>query len=230
MSNLIVGATDLELSVLIEKLNFKQEKPFFDFSIYHSTHNKRDIILVRSGPGIANAAAAAAVAIDRYRIDHVFNVGVCGAYSQDARLLARVVVGVHAVFADTGMETDTAFLPLSAMDLPLANIKGAKIFNIIKLNSDHVPRQITRGDFATVAVFSGSAHVAQKISRRFKVNPGELLCEDMESAAVALLALKASIPCTVLRGISNLCGERNHSEWKLSEAAGAAQKELLKLL
>jgi nucleoside phosphorylase len=52
----------------------------------------------------------------------------------------------------------------------------------------------------------------------------------MESAAIGLIALKASIPCTVLRGISNLCGDRDYKAWKLSEAAEAAQKELLKCL
>ena len=52
----------------------------------------------------------------------------------------------------------------------------------------------------------------------------------MESAAVGLVALKAALPCTVLRGISNCCGDRDYRSWRLSEAAEAAQKELLKCI
>jgi nucleoside phosphorylase len=52
----------------------------------------------------------------------------------------------------------------------------------------------------------------------------------MESAAVGLIACKAGIPCTVVRGVSNVCGDRDYANWKLSAAAQAAQKELLKCL
>jgi len=54
--------------------------------------------------------------------------------------------------------------------------------------------------------------------------------EDMETAAVALIACRAGIPCTAIRGISNLCGDRNYRNWRLKEAAEAAQQELLNVL
>jgi nucleoside phosphorylase len=72
--------------------------------------------------------------------------------------------------------------------------------------------------------------MASKIKKRFKIDESALLCEDMESAAVGLISLRASVPCSVIRGISNLCGERDYKEWKLTEAAEAAQKALLKYL
>ena len=59
---------------------------------------------------------------------------------------------------------------------------------------------------------------------------GALLCEDMESAAVGLIALRAGIPCMVVRGISNLCGERYHAGWDISGAARSAQETLYTLL
>lgn len=231
MSKLVIGATALEISLLLESLNNCRENPAFDCDVYHASEHGKDVFILRSGPGIANAAAATALALDRYRISHVYNVGVCGVYSHDRNLLGQVVVGVNAVFADTGVATDDAFLPLEAMDLPLARLRdGTKIFNIVRLNNDHIPRDITRSDFSTVSIFSGSRHIADKVRQRFKVDPGKLLCEDMESAAIGLIAAKAALPCTVFRGISNLCGDRDHSTWKLEEAAAAAQTTLLKFL
>jgi futalosine hydrolase len=231
MSRLVIGATAPEISLLVDSLNARREKPAFDCDVYHASLQGKDAYIIRSGPGIANAAAATALALDRYRISHVYNVGICGVYSHDRNLLARVVVGVNAVFADTGVATDDAFLPLEAIDLPLARLRdGTKLLNIIPLNHDHIPRDITRCDFSTVSIVSGSRHIAEKVRHRFKVDRGMLLCEDMESAAVGLIAAKAGLPCTVFRGISNLCGDRDHSAWKLEEAAAAAQTTLLKFL
>jgi len=231
MSKLIIGATDPELSFLLDRLECRKERNFCDFRIYHATFNKRDIYVVKSGPGIANAAAATSFAVDRYRITPIYNVGVCGVYADEPGLLGTVVVGSIAVFADTGVETEKAFLPMSAVGLPLAKLRdGTKIFNIVTLNNDHVHRDILRSDFATVSVISGSSQAAKKIKQRFKVDPGVLLCEDMETAAVGLVALKASIPCTVFRGISNIVGQRDRSSWKLTEAADQAQKTLIQYL
>lgn len=231
LSRLVIAATEAEISLLIEALNCRQQETILSFTVYHATRGGKDIFVVRSDPGIANAAAATAVAVDRFGPGKIFNVGVCGVYSDNMGLLAKVVAGTSAVFADAGVESDDSFLPLEAIDLPLAKTKsGTKVYNVIELNDKPVAEKVRRGIFLTVGASSGSNLRAQKIKSRFKIDEGMLLCEDMESAAVGLIALKASIPCTVLRGVSNLCGERDHKNWKLLKAAEAAQKELLKYL
>ena len=230
MSQLIVAATEFELSSLSRELGCQKEKPLLGFACYRSTYRRKKLFLLKSGPGLANAAAATALAIERYRPSHVFNVGVCGAYSQDLDLLTAVVGGVSAVFADTGVDIGDQFLSMQAIDLPLARLKGGEIFNSISLSYKNLPKRIRRGVFFTVAASSGSFQQAAEVKNRFRTNTRNLVCEDMESAAVGLMALKASVPCTVLRAVSNLCGDRNYRAWRLSDAAEAAQKELLKCL
>lgn len=231
MTKVIIAATELELSLLTHTLPCDPEKPIMGCPAFHAVPNSRDVFIVQSGPGIANAAAATAVTIERYNPIHIFNVGVCGVYSNDISLLSRVVVGVSAVFADAGLETDDKYLPLEAIDLPLGILDaGFKVFNIIKLYPGAVAPEVTQAQFLTVSAASGGLQRADTLKHRFKILQKELVCEDMESAAVGLISLKASIPCTILRGISNLCGERNHKRWRLSEAAKAAQKELLNCL
>ncbi|MBN2107239.1 MAG: hypothetical protein JW832_07405, partial [Deltaproteobacteria bacterium] len=111
-----------------------------------------------------------------------------------------------------------------------AHPEGTDIYNIIRLNCDAAPRDSMRAHFLTVAAVSGSPAVAAQLFGRFTTAAGALLCEDMESAAIALVALRAGIPCTVVRGISNLCGERDHARWEIGEAAQAAQELLLQIL
>ena len=230
MTTLIIAATELEISWLAGQLHATHDNPLLDFPVYHAAGGPADIWLIISGPGMANAAAASAAAIERYHPERISNVGICGVYSKDNTLLGKAAIGTQALFADTGAAGDTDFQSLQAMKLPLAQPEGKDIYNIIRINCDAAPQGSLRADFLTVAAVSGSPAMAAKLSGRFTPPAGILLCEDMESAAVGLIALRAGIPCTVVRGISNLSGERDHAHWKIKQAAQAAQELLLEIL
>jgi len=231
MAKLVVAATTLEISFLISHLKCPPKETIIGFDFYAAESGSETIHIVKSDPGAANAAAATAVAVNRFRPEEIFNIGICGVYSEDKNLLAGAVAGSAAVFADAGVETDDSFDLLETIDLHLAKTeKSEKVFNIISLNEPDILKDVLRGIFLTAGAVSGSSRIAQKIKSRFKTAENILLCEDMESAAVALIALKASVPCTVIRGISNLCGDQNRKQWMLMEAADAAQKQVLKHL
>ena len=51
--------------------------------------------------------------------------------------------------------------------------------------------------------------------------------EDMEAFAIASVCREFSIPLTIVRGISNIAGSRQLSEWKVAEAMHAACRLLL---
>ena len=230
MSTLVIAATELELAWLIEQLHARQDTALLDFPVYHAADGITGIRLIISGPGMANAAAASAAAIERYSPTRIFNIGICGVYAKDSKLLGKAVIGAHALFADTGAAGDTDFQSLQEINLPLARHEDKDIYNTISLNCDAAPHESLQADFLTVAAISGSPDMAKKISSRFMPAAGALLCEDMESASVGLVALRAGIPCTVVRGISNLCGQRDHRHWEIMSAAQAAQKLLLEIL
>jgi len=230
MTTIIIAATDREISWLAGHLHARLDRPLLDFPVAHAADGPAETWLITSGPGMANAAAASAAARERYRPERICNVGICGVYSNDATLLGKAVIGAQALFADTGAAGDTDFQSLQSMNLPLAQPEGKDIYNIIRLNCDAAPRDSMRADFLTVAAISGSPAMAAQLSGRFTPSAGTLLCEDMESAAVGLIALRAGIPCTVVRGISNLSGERDHAHWKIKQAAQAAQELLLEIL
>ena len=232
MTTLIIAATEFELAVLVEALQCRQESRLLDFTVYQTASSTNDrTIMMRCGAGIANAAAAAALGITLYTPDHVFNVGVCGVYNAGIDTIGTVVTGNRAIFADTGIDTGADFLSLQAVDLPLAKPEsGDRVFNIIGLQEARGSRKLKKAVFLTVAACSGSTQRADLVNMRFKSDHKGLVCEDMESAAVGLVACKANIPCTVVRGISNVCGDRNYANWQLSAAAQAAQKELFECL
>jgi futalosine hydrolase len=231
MKTLVIAATECELSLLAEALLCRQESRVLDLTVYRACSAADSTFLVRCGAGIANAAAAAALGIERYKPDRIFNVGVCGVCNAGREAIGLTVTGTRAVFADTGVDTGADFLSMQALDLPLAKpASGERIFNIVGLRAARGSPGLKRGVFLTVSACSGSPQQAERVSARFKFDPQELLCEDMESAAVALMASKAGIPCSIVRAISNVCGDRDYANWQLSAAAQNAQKELLKCL
>jgi futalosine hydrolase len=52
----------------------------------------------------------------------------------------------------------------------------------------------------------------------------------MEGYSVALAAMTVSIPCTIVRGICNVAGDRDHAHWQMGAALAAVQRELTGIL
>lgn len=65
------------------------------------------------------------------------------------------------------------------------------------------------GEVGMVAAASATPEQARARRRRYP----QVLVEDMESHAVALVALAARVPLTVLRVVSNVAGDRDKSRW-----------------
>lgn len=78
--------------------------------------------------------------------------------------------------------------------------------------------QATRLQMLTVCAASASG---QDVEDRLKKFPNAV-AEDMESFSVGLACRSAGIPLTVIRGISNVAGDRNKMNWKVNSALAAA--------
>ena len=228
MESIVLAATNLEISFLLGVSGCRFVEKILGFNVYNLMQNRNNIYIVESGPGLANVSAAAALSIERFTPEHIFNIGVCGVYSNDLDLLTKAIIGKSTVFADAGVETDKGFQGMEDIGLPFyLKEEGDDVYNFIPLNDRVVDKSFLRGRFLSLSAVSGDAARADKIRKRFEPK-GMLLCEDMETAAVALMACRADISCTAIRGISNLCGDRNYRNWRLKEAAEAAQKVFLK--
>ena len=72
---------------------------------------------------------------------------------------------------------------------------------------------------------SGDRHGAasqtqQEVAWKLDKHP-EAGAEDMESYSVAMACQLQNTPLTVVRGISNHAGVRDHTQWKIDEALAA---------
>ena len=75
------------------------------------------------------------------------------------------------------------------------------------------------------------AAAATKLDVRDRLNRfPNAIAEDMEGFSVALAAKLADVPLGIVRGISNIAGDRDKSRWKIIDALNAAADAAMDLL
>ena len=85
---------------------------------------------------------------------------------------------------------------------------------------EEVDPVIGDGGPTLLTVTAASADPRQANARRRR-HP-DAVAEDMESYAVAGVCRSLDIPLMMIRGFSNVAGDRNHDRWKIREALEAA--------
>ncbi len=84
----------------------------------------------------------------------------------------------------------------------------------------------TAWDLVTVCSASASEADVQGYLQRFPA----AVAEDMEGFAVAMACRMHGIPLTIVRGISNIAGDRDKSRWRIAAALDAASELLQHVL
>lgn len=192
--------------------------------------------LIETGVGKAQAAGAVALVFDADRHLGVLSIGVGGALPSagpsagpsggptgaptgDAAggplAIGAAVLATRSLFADEGVRTPGAFLPIDEVGFPPARFDAGGLpcdpawFGVLRPLCD------AEGASATVSACSGSDRAAADIAARTHA-----VVENMEGAAVAaaLSRLAGRPRFAELRVISNTTGDRDRQTWDLPRA------------
>ena len=232
---LVQTAVPRELELLVHSLEGCRNSDDGIFPVSEGFLGDTRLICCAGGVGKANAAATTAALIERQRPELVISTGCGGAYPGSGLAVGDLAVASDELFADEGVETPTGWLDLQAMQLPLYAQKNHCYYNTIPLSrlsaekamqlAENHGVRLVRGRFLTVSSCSGTQARGAALSRRYQA-----ICENMEGAAVALVALRYGIPCLEIRGISNLVEDRDLSRWDLPRALETVQRFVIKIL
>jgi futalosine hydrolase len=139
------------------------------------------------------------------------------------------------VLGDEGVQTPDGWETLEAIGIPSLVVGGTRYFNEFPLCRQAAFRaaalaatrgiSLRSGRFVTVSTCSGTAARGAELRKRF-----DGLCENMEGAAVAQVALACGVPCLEIRGISNPVEDRDLSRWDIPAAVANAQRFVLAFL
>ena len=180
-----------------------------------------DTVTELCGFGIAAAAARTAALVASLRPAHVVLLGIAGAL--DDRLAIGTAarfdaVACHGIGAGSGQ----AFIPAATLGWRQwpgePDDPGSAIGDVIPCAAPVRAGLRTERLLLTVTAAAASP---EDVRHRKGIFP-EASAEEMEGFGVALACRLADVPCTIVRGISNVAGDRDTTRWRVDEAVEAA--------
>src|SRR5208283_5128570 len=126
----IIVSTPGEADLLLRNLDAKrtlthQHKSFFSGLL----NGKMKAVICICGVGKANAAHGTTLLLERFGPDHVYNIGVAGAYPGSGLRLGDVVIAENEFYGDEGIRTESGFHSIEALGLPLLSVGGTEYYN-----------------------------------------------------------------------------------------------------
>ncbi len=225
----VTAATAGEIALLIRTTGASERQAKGLQGVYEWETGDKRVIIAVTGLGKTNAASAVTTLIGRFSPELLINTGCAGAYSGSGLSAGDLAVAIAEIYGDEGVLTPSGWQPLDCIGIPLAEVKGERFFNEIPLSLSLAERALRfaethgiplrTGKFVTVSTCSGTSVRGAELSSRFGA-----ICENMEGAAVAHVALKYGLDCLEIRGISNLVEDRDPSRWDIAKAVEKAQR------
>jgi futalosine hydrolase len=233
---LITAAIPLELRLLILGTGAREVATDLPLTVYKGKVGKTVVIISLTGIGKVNAAASISALIARYKPGLLINTGCAGAYMGSGLAVGDLALASVEIFGDEGVLTPEGWDSFDLMDIPLLERDGKRYFNIFPLSpqatekavrlGESVGQPLMAGPFVTVSTCSGTSARGDELAGRF----GGAICENMEGAAAAQVALMYGVECLEIRGVSNLVEDRDLSRWNIRLAVERAQQFVLKYI
>jgi futalosine hydrolase len=179
-------------------------------------------IVKRCGFGPVASAAVAATVLASLRPARALLVGIAGTYDTDVAPLGSALEFDEVAIDGIGAGASARFLGPAALGFAQWNgapseSGAARIFDRITLRerdrAEHGGRLLV-----SVCAVADTRAMAEERRQRFP----DARAEDMEGFGVALACELASVPLRIVRGISNVAGDRDR--WRVREALAAARE------
>jgi futalosine hydrolase len=187
------------------------------------------IAYITSGIGMANAAHAATLLIEKFAPRMVVLFGIGGAYPGAGLRIGDVALAEKEIYADTGVLMEDGLRGIEYIGIPLLRRGRKEFYNDFPLESGLALRlsggRVKPGVFLTVSQCTGTLRRAEGLRRKYRA-----VCENMEGASAAHTCARYGVPMIELRGISNMVEDRRPEAWDRELAAANCQKMVMEML
>lgn len=150
------------------------------------------------------------------QIHGIINCGVAGALVGAGPKLLDICLAEHETQADIGVWTASGIVPFDTIQVPAQFPLDLPLRERARAILSAQGMQPWVGPFVSVLAVSGVLSRGESLRAQYQA-----ICENMEGAAVARVALDFHLPCLELRTISNMVVDRDPSLWQL---VGASQR------
>jgi len=219
----ILFPTEPEAAPFIEGMDGLRAASIAGRRAYTGSASGRDVSVVLCGIGQANAAQSTASVMDSGGAQLVILGGCAGAYPGSGLGVGDVAVAEAETYAGLGVEAPGGLMTLEEAGLPLLEKGGERYYASMPVPSasrldpsvfSGLGFSVVYGGFLTVYTVTGTSARGRELHARHGA-----LCENMEGAAAAQVALHYKADFLELRGISNMVEDRDRSAWDIPGAS-----------
>ncbi len=190
----IIGAMQIEIDLLLEKLHIKEEHTIAGMPFYKGNYMDTEIIVTRCGVGKVNAAVCTQILINKFDVDTIINTGVAGGLHPDVKV-GDLVISTNVTHHDVSKNQMKNLFPFQESFIASKELRelAREACNSSSLNvSVHEGR-----------IVSGECFVEDSKLKEQLVTEYAPHCTEMEGAAIGHVAHINDIPFLVIRSISD---------------------------
>ncbi len=220
MKILIVAATLMELKLLVDELNFLEEK-CHNLTQYEFSGTNIDILIAGIGTTFTTFHLTETLKDNSYNL--VLNIGIAGSLTRELEI-GEVVNVVSEEFADLGIEKMDEFLTLfesgfmDSNDYPFDH-------GVLKATNNNGLVDFKKVRGITTNKSHGRESSIAEVHQKYSAH-----VESMEGAAVFYVCNWLGIDCYQIRSISNFVEPRDSSKWNIPLALENLKESILSVL
>jgi adenosylhomocysteine nucleosidase len=214
----IIGAMDVEVATLKEKMQNKTERTVAGAVFCEGMLEDLNVVVVKCGIGKVNAALCVQALCDLFEVTHIVNTGVAG--SLDAKLdIGDFVISKDAIYHDFTCE---ALNPAYVVgQVPGLSVRSFPADETLIEYAFAAAEAACPGHCRTGTVASGDQFVCSKEAKQKIISDTGALCTEMEGAAIAHGAWRNGVPFVVIRAISDKADDSAEMDYPTFEAIAA---------
>lgn len=190
----IIGAMQIEIDLLLEKLLIKEEHTIAGIPFYKGNFMDTEIIITRCGVGKVNAAACTQILINKFDVDSIINTGIAGGLHPDVKI-GDLVISTNVTHHDVNKNQMKNLFPFQEVFHASKELRdlARKAVNSSSLNITVHEGRIVSGE-----CFVEDSKLKEQLVTEYVPH-----CTEMEGAAIGHVAYINDIPFLVLRCISD---------------------------
>lgn len=213
----IIGAIPEEIKEVLEVLENKTSKTLGMRTYFSGIIENQNVVVVASFMGKVASAITATTLINEFKVNEIIFIGTAGGLNKNLKIgdivladtLVQYDVDVRPVFKQFELPTNKDFLKCPKDQI---NVAKQHILNLIKNNSllcEKSKEELKKingnsPQFFIGTVISGDKFVSGEDQKQELLNAiPNVLCVEMEGAAVGVTCDNFKIPYTVIRMISD---------------------------
>ncbi len=222
----ILGAFDEEVTLLEKQLVNPKAHTIEGIQFLTGTLNEQNVVIARTGVGKVNAAMTATLIIEHFHPNQVIFTGVAGGLNPDLQL-GDIVIAEKTAQHDLG-RLESAEIENTGVKNPIDGRRNPVFFpadsellqtaEAARENLELNPLQTPQGErhprIVKGTVVTGDMFVAFDAKRTALHKKLGADAVEMEGAAVAQICWQHSVPCLVIRSLSDNAGTSASEDFK----------------